>query len=138
MDYRVVCPSCHKQGTVQSDKPILEGARLRCTGCGHTYSYQEIYALEPEPAVSEVNPLPRRVLRERSADSRAVLIGHCVRLPGWAAIATGALQFISLVLGTILGATGTYSPTLAKYQEEDTALSHQQQAAWQEQTDVAN
>jgi predicted Zn finger-like uncharacterized protein len=53
MDHRIVCPNCHKQGTVKSNNGIPDGAKLRCAGCGHTYSYQESYDLQPE-----ANPSP--------------------------------------------------------------------------------
>ncbi len=53
MDHRIVCPNCHKQGTVKSNNGIPDGAKLRCAGCGHTYSYQESYDLQPK-----ANPSP--------------------------------------------------------------------------------
>ncbi len=137
MDHRVVCPNCHKQGTVKSNNGIPDGAKLRCAGCGYTYSYQESYDLQPEanpsPGTAPISGLipttPQAKPKQRTRNlTRSTLIGYCVRLPGWVSIAAGTIQCAILIGGNVLGIFGVYSSGMGKYRAEAAALVHQKQA----------
>jgi hypothetical protein len=124
---KVVCPSCQKPGTITTATPIKAGARLKCIGCGHIYRYQEDYELAaaqvtPAPAATAPTPPPRPVPTHWSP------LLHILRLPGWIALATGALQFVITVGGAALGTAGNYQRAKQEHTEQVGQLQLQRQA----------
>ncbi len=136
MDYRLVCPNCHKQGTVKSNAGIPDGAKLHCAGCGHTYSYRgAITAARSKPlaqnaSISSLIPITPQAKPKQPTRTltRSSLIGYCGPCPAGSPLPAGQIQFAILIGGTVLGIFGGHISGMDRYRAEAAALIHRKQA----------
>ena len=114
---RIMCPKCHRAGTAKGT--VLEGAKIRCPGCGHIYEFHEGYSLRDtgSPATATPPANPESPVHDSRASGpaniprksrRKFALPTLLKLPGWIAIATGVLQLAITVGGTTLGTLGSY------------------------------
>jgi len=114
---RIVCPKCQRSGIAKGT--VIEGAKIRCPGCGHVYEYRESYSLqESDPASTKPAdttssppanpPVGDFATAPVSHRCRRLGLAALLRLPGWLAIGTGLLQLAITAGGTTLGTLGSY------------------------------
>jgi hypothetical protein len=147
---RTTCPNCHRPGTIKGGSALVDGAKLRCAGCEHTYTYRESYDVqEPEiPLPPTPNPgtppepTPLKAAADRPPRKFPItlrsLVQFFIRLPGWASITTGVLQTIILVGGTAIGTVGAHGLAMDRYQGQQADLARKKQAVQGDLAGLAN
>jgi prefoldin subunit 5 len=87
--------------------------------------------MAPEPSKSKAS-------FRKISPSLGLLSHCCVRLPGWAALITGVIQFVILVIGTAIGSSGAYLSAADDYRSEEADLAKKKQDAREEQAQLAS